>query len=271
MGAGYYEDPRLWHRERYEEADEQRRFALAASLLPHDTQSLLDVGCGNGAFLRLLESTTQITVTGIEPAAAARAAAICRAPVVMGAADEIPYEDGAFDAVTALEVLEHLPHGVYERALRELPRVAARSLIVSVPYRERRAFITCPYCGCRFHPYYHMRRFDRRMLTVLFPSMRLVRTKLVYVKDFAGGNVLRAVYRRLAKATWFPPTSICPQCGLRGDQAGDAPEATPQQLGGAFASRFKRRIPTTRRPKWAVAVYEHVETKPVAGCRSRVS
>ncbi len=43
----------------------------------------------------------------------------------------IPFPDGAFDTVMALEVLEHIPH--WETVLQEMLRVARRCVLVSVP------------------------------------------------------------------------------------------------------------------------------------------
>jgi 2-polyprenyl-3-methyl-5-hydroxy-6-metoxy-1,4-benzoquinol methylase len=48
-----------------------------------------------------------------------------------GSAMDLPYEDGRFDVVSAIEVLEHVPDP--DRALEEMCRVARRCLIVSVP------------------------------------------------------------------------------------------------------------------------------------------
>jgi 2-polyprenyl-3-methyl-5-hydroxy-6-metoxy-1,4-benzoquinol methylase len=45
----------------------------------------------------------------------------------------MPFEDRAFDGVTALEVLEHIPDA--GRALAECCRVARRFVIVSCPSR----------------------------------------------------------------------------------------------------------------------------------------
>jgi SAM-dependent methyltransferase len=44
---------------------------------------------------------------------------------------ELPYDDGSFDCVCALEVLEHLERP--RDALSEMARVASRTLVLSVP------------------------------------------------------------------------------------------------------------------------------------------
>jgi 2-polyprenyl-3-methyl-5-hydroxy-6-metoxy-1,4-benzoquinol methylase len=47
------------------------------------------------------------------------------------AGDELPYGEGEFEAVTAMEVLEHVPDP--ESTLAEMVRVGTRWLLVSVP------------------------------------------------------------------------------------------------------------------------------------------
>jgi SAM-dependent methyltransferase len=249
----YYEDARLWSAERYETSEEQRRIGIAAALLPPSATSLLDVGCGNGAFLRALEQTTSLRLAGVEPSAAARAAAVCATPVHEAGADSMPFPDGAFDVVSALEVLEHLPLPIYEPAKREMRRVAGRFVMVSVPYGEWTHQTRCPACGCRFHPHYHMRTFDEGRMRELFRPMRLDTLRVVDGDDYLGGGLLRAAYRRMASGSEFLQTSVCPQCGLRGDEIARQPAALNAKR--ALAAGLKHRLPRVRRPRWMVAVY----------------
>lgn len=51
----------------------------------------------------------------------------------------LPFHRGAFDAVLAIDVLEHLPPTARAPAVRELARVAARLVIVAVPCGARAA------------------------------------------------------------------------------------------------------------------------------------
>ena len=104
-------------------------------------ESLLDVGSGRGAFLwPLLDAFPDLPVTTLDLLAhrvadmeAVRAGGVWRLHPVLGDATAMPFEDRAFDGVTALEVLEHIPHA--ERALAECCRVARRFVIVSCPSR----------------------------------------------------------------------------------------------------------------------------------------
>jgi SAM-dependent methyltransferase len=53
-------------------------------------------------------------------------------PCMFGDATRLPFPDGAFDLVLAIEVLEHVPRP--ESALAELARVCSGTLVASVPF-----------------------------------------------------------------------------------------------------------------------------------------
>jgi len=82
---------------------------------------ILDVGCGTGANLLLLSKYGDAEGVDISE----DALAFCRErgldKVRLGAAETLPYEDGTFDLVTALDVVEHLDDDL--AGLTELWRV----------------------------------------------------------------------------------------------------------------------------------------------------
>ena len=82
---------------------------------------ILDVGCGTGANLVMLSKFGDAEGVDISP----DALAFCRErglnQVHLGAADKLPFEAGAFDLVTALDVVEHIDDDV--AGLREMRRV----------------------------------------------------------------------------------------------------------------------------------------------------
>ena len=82
---------------------------------------ILDIGCGTGANLELLEKFGEVEGVDISE----EALAFCRergfANVRHGAAEQLPFQDAAFDVVTALDVIEHLDDDV--SSLREMRRV----------------------------------------------------------------------------------------------------------------------------------------------------
>ena len=73
---------------------------------------ILDVGCGTGANLKTLSAFGEAEGVDVSP----DAIEFCRerglTNVKLGAAEELPYESGTFDLVTALDVVEHLDDDV---------------------------------------------------------------------------------------------------------------------------------------------------------------
>jgi 2-polyprenyl-3-methyl-5-hydroxy-6-metoxy-1,4-benzoquinol methylase len=104
--------------------------ALTAQAAP---ESLLDVGCGEGVLTeRWARELAPARVVGVD--AADLGGAWARRPAASFAvadAQALPFADGGFDLVAAIELLEHVEDPV--RALAELARVAGSHLLVSVP------------------------------------------------------------------------------------------------------------------------------------------
>jgi SAM-dependent methyltransferase len=82
---------------------------------------ILDVGCGTGANLLMLSQFGDAEGVDVSE----DALAFCRERglerVKLGAAEELPYQDGTFDLVTAFDVVEHIDDDL--AGLREMRRV----------------------------------------------------------------------------------------------------------------------------------------------------
>ena len=101
--------------------------------LNNPNPSILDVGCGTGANLKMLAAFGKTEGVDISP----QAVEFCRQrgldSVKLGAAEQLPYGNGSFDLVTSLDVVEHLDDDV--AGLREMRRVLRPDgrLLVFVP------------------------------------------------------------------------------------------------------------------------------------------
>jgi 2-polyprenyl-3-methyl-5-hydroxy-6-metoxy-1,4-benzoquinol methylase len=99
--------------------------------------SVLDVGCGEGILThRWAEQLVDRRVVGIDlqdPKLEAEWATRRRDNLTFRATTggEIPFDDGEFDLVAAIEVLEHVPDP--ERTVAQMARVSSGHLLVSVP------------------------------------------------------------------------------------------------------------------------------------------
>jgi ubiquinone/menaquinone biosynthesis C-methylase UbiE len=104
-----------------------------------DPCSLLDVGTGRGVFLwPLLEAFPSLPVTcvDVDPERVRQldcvaAGGISNLCARVSDVTALPFDDHAFDVVTALEVLEHV--GRTKEAVRQIVRVSRRFVLVTVP------------------------------------------------------------------------------------------------------------------------------------------
>ena len=94
-------------------------------------RSVLDAGCGEGEMLR-----RGVLPSGVAPVCldlrVASLAEIAEPRRVCASVLRVPFADRSFDAVTCLEVLEHLDDPA--AAVRELGRVARSAVVFSVPF-----------------------------------------------------------------------------------------------------------------------------------------
>ena len=100
-------------------------------------ESVLDVGCGEGVLTeQFAERVSGGQVVGVDlddPQLREEWARRARPNLDFRSADAsaLPFTDGEYDLVCALEVLEHVPDP--DRVLAEMVRVARRHVLVSVP------------------------------------------------------------------------------------------------------------------------------------------
>jgi ubiquinone/menaquinone biosynthesis C-methylase UbiE len=100
----------------------RRALALAAV---RSGARFLDVGCGTGRWVRRYEESG-FSVVGVDATIGmlqiARARET-RSPLTVGLAEMLPFLDAAFDCVSDITVVQHLPYDLQSRALQEMIRV----------------------------------------------------------------------------------------------------------------------------------------------------
>jgi SAM-dependent methyltransferase len=215
--------------ERYSERLDDLEAICAGVLGLRGDESVLDVGCGYGLFLRHLRETGHRgRVVGLDqsPAMVAEAGA-----GIVGDAQALPFAARAFDAVSARHML-YYPADI-PAAVRELRRVASVALVVTnagdyLPEINRLIFDAAPeltHTGLRFHgdnaPKFLTAAFEHVELTVLRNALvfreaesivRYVHSSLFDKVDWAtvGPWVEREAARRLEAmgGVWRDPKEV---------------------------------------------------------------
>jgi SAM-dependent methyltransferase len=186
----------------YDSADAARHAAATyASLLPDllagtpDGGGALDVGAGDGAFLRELRRAGVDDVVGVEPSGAARDAAAddVRGLIQAGMFESDHFEAGRFRLVTVLQTLEHVadPLALCRGALHLLRDGGALAVVC----HDRRARLN-RLLGRR-SPIFdveHLQLFSRRSLRVLLARSGFER---IEVRPLVNRYPLRAWARYL--------------------------------------------------------------------------
>jgi 2-polyprenyl-3-methyl-5-hydroxy-6-metoxy-1,4-benzoquinol methylase len=173
-----------------------RRRIIAAELsrlpLPEHAR-ILDAGCGSGRTMADLARHGEVLGIERDPAAAAAAAARDGFEVRIGRVEQLPWEEGCFDLITCLDVIEHVPDD--REALRELRRVCRPGgwAIVTVP--------AYPLLWSRHDEQnHHYRRYTRATLhaAALAAGWQLERITAFMSLLLAPAAIVRLAQRRLA-------------------------------------------------------------------------
>ncbi len=239
----------------------EERFAGANARIPADVQTVLDVGCGGGEFLRWLPDSYWKVGLDFSYEAVIRAGK----RTIQGTVGALPFAPASFDLVTCFEVLEHLPYQMFPHALRELERVSRKYIIVSVPNEEvlDQSLVWCTQCSCAFHPSWHVRSFDPAALGSLFSGFRMVECRQCGPLAQYGATRLAGLAVLLARLR-PSPAALCPQCGYSEDMDDHSAARHPgmvvgparRQRGGSVGRSIARRVLFRAwRPYWLLAVY----------------
>lgn len=125
-------EDRMWY---FHALNRRIDFWLARSL-HHDRPVVLDAGCGTGGLIRHLQRchpTWRITGLDFEPLACDLARESATGEVIQGSVTDLPFAEGAFDAIVSADVVCQVEDGT--RALREFARCVRPGgvVVVNVP------------------------------------------------------------------------------------------------------------------------------------------
>jgi len=264
MTDSYFEQPEVWEHSLRDSPRERQRIQMTASAIPPDAETILDAGCGSGQFLNFLLTSGTRTfsrLAGVD--VSAEALKSVRTENRQSSIVAMPYADREFDIVTCLEVLEHIAFTEIDTTLREIARIAAKYILVTVPNRENllQNLVICPACHCCFSPWHHVRSFDKNIMPSLFMGYQLEHI------DEIGPPETRIEFYPIVRGIhlfWRPPllpaNSICPQCHYHQPRTDEGERERPGRSQPSFilecARKAKRFLGRTRRDRvWLLALY----------------
>jgi len=236
----------------------RNRIRTTLDLMPSAARTVLDAGCGTGVVHRkLIAAGCDVTATDIS-LAALRVAPGAR---VAGSIALLPFADRCFDAVMALEVIEHLPDPAFAAALSELARVADRYLIVSTPNAEHlpSGLAQCAACGAVFHRNLHFRSMDAEDHAHLFDELGFRHRETRPVAEWRQSGAWTRIRRVVGGDHALKAPLVCPRCGVAGAVAPPPGAAVRLGLRLVDGVAWRRLTPI---PRWLVSLHERQSPQP---------
>lgn len=165
---------------------------------------ILDIGCAEG-FITSFLAGGKTYVVGVDLNESIKIAKgeVKKADFVYASITHLPFKDECFDAVTLLEVMEHLPDDILAAGIKEVDRILTQkgTLLVSVPNNEQIIYTRCIHCGKLTPLWGHLRSMDEKNVTSLLPK------NYTLTSGYTLPNVelltLSTMFRRLPFKIWF--------------------------------------------------------------------
>jgi SAM-dependent methyltransferase len=257
----YYEQSCFWDKDYLNNPVDAERINITIRMIPSDIRTVLDVGCGNGAFVNTIANVFPDKferIVGLD--SSIQALKHVKTEKINKSIIRIPFETDSFDLVSSLEVLEHLTEQEFHEGINEIQRVSRKYILISVPNDENIAhsLVLCPKCCCAFHPYFHMRSFKKEILNNLFTGFKLITiVEMGPEKYFYLYNdwliFLRLGYKKPSPS----PNAICPQCGYQNKSTsligGKEQVYNTTKYKKLFKFFLAKRI---KKKSWLLALYE---------------
>ncbi len=255
----YYEYGGFWDGDFLVDDRNTIRYNTTINLIPKNTKSLLDLGCGNGIFLNKLKEVNNIPkLVGVDRSN--NALEYVKTEKYNKDITDTGFDDNSFDCVSALEIIEHLTYDNFENALKEITRISNKYVILSVPFNEKieNSKNQCPQCKSIFNHDLHLRSFSKEYFTSLLDKYGYK------LKEFKlEGNQQKFLYHSLYVSLFYPNqkklrwrSPICPVCGYRSEPIKKKKKEQQKNNVNFLKSWIKFLWPKRDEFYWIIGVFE---------------
>lgn len=164
------------------EHDERRLREYILSLIPKNSELILDAGSGSGwAAEKLIKKNRKVVSMDLSHTNVSRISKNIESGSHFGIAGDglrPPFKKNTFDCITASEVIEHVinPEGLAKSLFNILK--PGGKLIISTPYKEKIQYYMCVHCSKPTPKNAHLHSFDEKRLTNLIKKRNLISSKV---------------------------------------------------------------------------------------------
>ena len=188
-------------------------------MIPQDTGTILDVGCGDGTISNIINNYFDVTAVDRSE----KALSFVKTKKIQASSDNIPVKDHSFDMVFSSEMLEHLDDKVFSSTIQEFKRIAKKNIFITVPNGENpdKLAIKCPECNYVYNRPNHLRSFELNDIVELFPEYRLLQSLAFGPKTrYYNKKLLKLKTKYAPSDSWVPyywiprenRKTFCPRC-----------------------------------------------------------
>ena len=245
-----YDRAKVW--ENYiNNENEINRARETLEFIPVSVESVLDIGCGNGIITNLINRRL---VVGLDFARIPLSNV--KGNVIQASIDALPVKNGQFDLVLLTEVLEHLKDNLFDRAIKDIQRLEAKYLLITVPFEEnlKVGLCKCKSCGHVFNPNHHYRNFNENWFESAFPQYRI--EKMGYTSYRSSTNEMLYFIGQRLGAYSQSKKAICNKCG---GSPLPSNQLLKYMLGGlSLAESYIKNVANVRKPYHQIVLLKHL-------------
>ena len=189
---------------------------IILNIIPQECNTIVDIGCGNGAITNALAERYQ--VTGLDWSQVPLKHLSPKASPVISRADHLPFRDECFDLAFSSELIEHLPDEIFPKAVSEMKRISRHYILITTPNNEklRLRYTKCHVCGFEFHIYGHLKTFNLSKLARYFDDYTISYSTLCGHLEGKSFDIISYLKNKLGNSYFYVVDTQplkCPRCG----------------------------------------------------------